>query len=462
VTLQRRLLLLLAGVPLLWLAALAYSVTSTRQEVDELFDTQLVRLAQQVAALQPAGDRGPMQLAEPASGQLGAAELDDLSVAIWRAAGTPLLLARAGVGLPFDAGARGFVVAHLNGAPWRVYYLPSADGTRLIAVGQSAHERDEVLRDALASQLLPWLLTLPLLLVVIAGAVRHALAPLRALARELETRRADDLRPVAHTDAPQELAPLVTALNLLFARIAHAIEHERRLTADAAHELRTPLAALRAHWEAAQIAAGDAARERALARVGEGIDRLAHLVAQLLALAGVEGADTTARKQPVDWPRVVGNALSDCLPLMEAKASEVEVHWPPQGAPLPLLGDELLLATLLRNLIDNALRYSPARTHVHVRFTPQSIVVEDEGPGIAPQEMPRLGDRFYRPAGQTEGGSGLGISIVKRIAALHDLRVIFENRVAGERIAGLRVTVCSADGLAVAPAQVEGDTLGVP
>jgi two-component system sensor histidine kinase QseC len=99
---------------------------------------------------------------------------------------------------------------------------------------------------------------------------------------------------------------------------------------------------------------------------------------------------------------------------------------------------------------------------VHVRFTPQSIVVEDEGPGIAPQEMPRLGDRFYRPAGQTEGGSGLGISIVKRIAALHDLRVIFENRVAGERIAGLRVTVCSADGLAVAPAQVEGDTLGVP
>ncbi len=395
-TLQRRLLLLLAGVPLLWLAALAYSVTSTRREVDELFDTQLVRLAQQVAALQPAGDRGPTPLVEPALSQLGAAELDDLSVAVWRADGTPLLLDRAGARLPFDAGARGFVVAHLNGAPWRVYYLPSADGTRVIAVGQSAHERDEVLRDALGSQLLPWLLTLPLLLVVIAGAVRHALAPLRA------------------------------------------------------------------QWEAAQVAAGDAARQRALARVGEGIDRLAHLVAQLLALAGVEGADATARKQPVDWPRVVGDALSDCLLPMEAKGSEVEVHWSPQGVPLPLLGDELLLATLLRNLIDNALRYSPVRTHVHVRFTPQSIVIEDEGPGIAPREMPRLGDRFYRPAGQTEGGSGLGISIVKRIAALHGLRVVFENRVAGDRIAGLRVTVCSADGLAVAPAQVEGDTLGVP
>jgi two-component system sensor histidine kinase QseC len=451
VTLQRRLLLLLAGVPLLWLAALGYSVYGARREVNELFDTQLVRLAQQVAAVAPAAHFDPTPLHPADRGALGAAELDDLSVAVWRADGTPLLFDREGAALPFDAGARGFVATRLDGALWRVYYLPTADGTRLIAVGQSAHERDELLRDLLASQLLPWLLTLPLLLIVIGGAVRRALAPVRALAHDLEARRADDLRAVPQANLPRELLPLVTALNRLFGRIAAAIEHERRLTADAAHELRTPLAALRAQWEAAQVAPGDGERRRALERVGVGIDRLGHLVAQLLALAGAESANAATLKQSVDWPRVVGNALSDCLPLIEAKATEVEVHWPQNGAPLPLLGDEALLATLLRNLIDNALRYSPAGTHVHVRFAPESIVVEDEGPGIAPHEMPRVGDRFYRPAGQDESGSGLGISIVKRIAALHGLEVAFDNRLAAERIAGLRVAVRRAAG--AAPAQ---------
>lgn len=446
-TLQRRLLLLLAGVPLLWLAALVYSVYGAREEINELFDTQLIRLAQQVAAVLPSANFNPTALAPPDLGALGRAELDDLSVAVWRADGTPLLFDREGAALPFAAGARGFVERKINGADWRVYYLPTADAARLIAVGQSEHERAELLRDLLVSQLLPWLLTLPLLLVVIGGAVRRALAPVRALAHDLEGRGADDLRAVPESDLPQELRPLVAAMNRLFARIAEAIEHERRLTADAAHELRTPLAALRAQWEAAQVAAGDGERRRALERVGAGIDRLGHLVAQLLALAGAESSNVATLTQDVDWPRVVGNVLSDCLPLIEAKATEVEVHWPERAQPLPLLGDEALLATLLRNLIDNALRYSPAGTRVHVRFAPDSIAIEDEGPGIAPEQMPRLGDRFHRPAGQDESGSGLGISIVKRIAALHGLEVAFENRMEREHVAGLRVTLRRAGGV---------------
>jgi two-component system sensor histidine kinase QseC len=157
-------------------------------------------------------------------------------------------------------------------------------------------------------------------------------------------------------------------------------------------------------------------------------------------------------KQAVVWPNVVGNALSDCLPMIETRGSEVEVHWPDEragsGAPLPLLGDETLLSTLLRNLIDNALRYSPLGSHVHVFFEPDRIVVEDQGAGVPVEQIARLGDRFHRAAGQNESGSGLGLSIVRRIAALHGLEVRFGNRRGtSDAPAGLRVEVRRRAGL---------------
>jgi two-component system sensor histidine kinase QseC len=434
-TLQRRLLrLLLIGVPLTWLGAFVYAALTARHEINELFDTQQIRLAQQVASILPPPDFGPAQLKSAGEATRGEADLSDLSVAVWAADGTPLLSDREGAELPFSAGAYGFVDMTIDGEQWRTYYLPSEDRTRLIAVGLKTHERDEVLHGLLWSELLPWLLTLPLLIVVIAGSVRRALQPVRALAHDVEVRGAEDLRPVHAEGVPAELQPLVAALNRLFRRIGSALENERRLTADAAHELRTPLAALRAQWEAAQAAKDDDARRRAFEQVGTGIDRLGHLVAQLLTLAGAESATASTLTQAVAWPHVVGSALSDCLPLMDRRGAEVEVHWPEGAAgqspapPLPLMGDEALLATMLRNLIDNALRYAPPGTHVHVRFAPDRIVVEDEGPGIAPEQMAHLGDRFHRPAGQAETGSGLGVSIVRRIAALHGLDVRFVNR----------------------------------
>jgi two-component system sensor histidine kinase QseC len=227
-------------------------------------------------------------------------------------------------------------------------------------------------------------------------------------------------------------------MNDLFVRIGRALEHERRMTADAAHELRTPLAALRAQWELAQLAANDAERAQAHARIGEGIDRLSRLVSQLLALASAESGRRPVYTEAVDWHRVLEKALSDCLPLLDGTGSEVAVSWPEQGAPLALTGDEALLATLVRNLVDNALRYSPPRSLVAVRFTADSLVIEDQGTGLAEADLARLGDRFYRPAGQAQSGSGLGISIVQRVAELHGLDVRFANRDDGP---GLRVTV---------------------
>mgnify|MGYP005811392499 CR=1 FL=1 len=437
-TLQRRLLvLLLLGAPVIWLIAVAYSGWRASLEIDELFDTQQIRLAQQVLAMLPSGTIDAALVPPARPGKHGEADLRDLSIAVWDRSGKRLLVDREGTALPFLPAADGFADTELNGQPWRVFYLRSADGLLHVAVGQRRGERDDVLRDVLLTQLLPWVLTLPLLLALIAGGVRRALRPVRALAREIESRRPDDLRPIT-TEAPAELAPLVASMNRLFAGIGTAIDNERRLIADAAHELRTPLAALSAQWEAAEAArrAGDLpAREQAQRQIGPGIDRMSHLVSQLLTLSRAEGAPAP-RTAAVDWERVVRQALSDCLPLIEASGGDVTVEWPSHGVvPLPLLGDESLLATLLRNLIDNALRYGPPRTTVRVRFFSDALVVEDDGPGVAPDVLARLGDRFFRPPGQSQSGSGLGTSIVMRVAALHDLSVRFSNRVDGH---GLR------------------------
>ncbi len=438
-TLQRRLLLLLlAGAPLVWAIAVGFALWRARAEINELFDTQQVRLAQQVAAVLPTApfSGAPARL-PPLAADSGAAELDDLSIAVWNGRGELLLADREGATLPFDAKAEGFIDHELGGAPWRVYYL-RGDGPWHVAVGQAMEERRDLLRDLLASQLLPWLLMLPVLLAAIAAAVRRGLQPVRQIVRQVQQRRGDSLSPLEAGAAPAELQPLLRAMNELFARIAQALEHERRLTADAAHELRTPLAALQAQWELARLASTDDERRRAFAQIGAGIDRLSRLVSQLLALANVESRGVPVFTVPIDWRRVIERALSDCLPLLDETTTEVSVAWPDEGAPLPLTGDESLLVTLVRNLVENALRYSPRGTQVGVRFTSEALVVEDQGPGLSAEQRTRLGDRFYRPAGEAQAGSGLGISIVQRVADLHGLQVHYENR---DDLLGLRVTV---------------------
>jgi two-component system sensor histidine kinase QseC len=445
-TLQRRLLLLLLiAAPLIWALAVGIALWRASVEINEFFDSQQVRLAQQVAALLPSAQLdGPPRRAPALPADSGAAELEDLSIAVWNDRGELLLSDREGAALPFDAAVEGFADLNLGEASWRVYYL-RGNGPWRVAVGQATDERGEVLRDLLASQLLPWLLMLPVLLAVIAASVRRGLQPVREIVREVQQRRADSLAPLSIAKVPAELQPLLASMNDLFARIARALEHERRLTADAAHELRTPLAALRAQWEVAQLAANDAERAQAHARIGEGIERLSRLVSQLLALASAESGSGPVFTEAVDWHRVLEKALSDCLPLLDGTGTEVTVGWPERGAPLPLPGDESLLAALVRNLVDNALRYSPPRSLVAVRFTTQALVIEDQGPGLAEAQLERLGDRFYRPAGQAQSGSGLGISIVQRVAELHGLAVRLENRDDGP---GLRVTIRRRDAAA--------------
>ncbi len=425
-SLQRRLLVyLLLCAPLVWAVALLASADRARAEVNELFDTEIIRLARQV---QVTLDGLPTQ---PAAGRVvapvrssGAADLDDLALAVWNRQGQLLLVDREGVQLPHRAQAAGFVDLTLDNEAWRVYYLQAPEGEWLVAAGQRLHERDELVWDLIGSQLLPWLLVLPVLLAAMAWAVRQALAPVRALAEDLQRRSADDLRPVAEAQAPTELRPLLGAMNGLFTRIETTLARERRFTADAAHELRTPLAVLRAQWDVQRHAATDAERRHAEAKLGAGLDRLDRLVSQMLLLSRVDASERLARTEPIAWAAVVEQALSDVLPLAERRRIDLGVDWPPEGsAPFPLQGDAALLGVLLRNLLDNAVRYAPEASAVTLRFSADTLAVENTGPALTPEALARLGERFHRTEGQAETGSGLGLSIAQRVAALHGLRL---------------------------------------
>jgi two-component system sensor histidine kinase QseC len=438
-SIQRRLLLWLLAISAgLWALTGVAAYLNSRHEINELFDTQQVRLAEQVLAQEAqrsGGGAGRPATAIPAD--RGEAEPEDMVLAIWDADGRPLWRSDATTELPYRA-TGGFERMALNGAEWIVFYLRSADGRRTVAAGELAHERDELLEAALASQMVPWALILPVLALSIWMTVRIVFRPLRQIAESIGGRSAGDLHPIPAESSPRDIRPLIDSMNALFGRIAAALEHERRLTADASHELRTPLAALRAQWDAATMARDEATRARAMAQIGPGFERLSRLVEQLLSLSELERPEPQRFDQPIDWRRVVETVASDVLPLVEARDAELQVDWPDGGIEaLPLLGSEALLVTMLRNLVDNAVRYGPRGNRVRLQIGADEIEVVDAGPGLPPAMHGRIGARFARPAGQAEPGSGIGLSIVRRIAELHGLRVSYEPAAGG----GLRVRI---------------------
>lgn len=457
-SLQRRLLFyLLLCAPLVWAVASWFSVAGAREEVNELFDAELIHLARQVQAT--LGQGGGLGLREPVQvGQVHEAGVDveDLATVAWDRQGRLMLVDHQGTGFPYRSDASGFHNVVVGADGWRLYYLQSADGEWLVATGQKLYERDEVVFDLTVSQLTPWVAMLPALLLAMALAVSKALAPLRQVSRELAARNPDDLQALSEGRRPSELVPLVAAMNALFVRIRETLARERRFTADAAHELRTPLAALRAQWDVVRRETDPGARARAEARMSAGFERLERLVSQMLAMSRVEGAsETSIVHEPIVWAAIVEDAFSDCLPLAERRHIELECNWPASSArAMPLHGDPHLLTVLLRNLLDNAVRYAPEGSTVRLVFGADGFAVENDGAALDASVRARLGERYFRPEGQAETGSGLGISIVQRIAVLHALQIVFSHCGDGcEGFArGVRVTVRRVPGQARKPA----------
>ncbi len=259
---------------------------------------------------------------------MGDAGLGDLAIAAWRPGGEPLHIDPDGDRLPRAPHVKGFTNVSIDGVPWRLYYLDDpVEGWR-VCVGQIQAEREELVVSYLQAQVLPWMLGVPLLIALVVWAVRVTLRPLRALSAAIAARAPGDPAPLALADVPPELVPLVGAMNTLLHRVSALIEHERQLTADAAHEMRTPLAALKAQWDVARQSNDPAERAQASANVEAGIDRLSHLVSQLLTMSRLEDEEAPPVRAAVDWHEIVQQVLSDCLTLSERRQVDMEVTWP--------------------------------------------------------------------------------------------------------------------------------------
>jgi two-component system OmpR family sensor kinase len=285
----------------------------------------------------------------------------------------------------------------------------------------------------------PIVLAAPLLMLVVWWVVSRSLAPVARVRRQVATRQADDLSPLNEADLPEEVRPLVHELNLLFVRLRQAFEAQKHFVADAAHELRSPLAALKLQVQGLQRAADDATRELAVARLAAGIDRATRLVEQMLALARHEAsAAAGAQPEAVSLPEVARLAISDTVAAAQSRDIDIGIA---RADPATVQGQPEALRMLLRNLIDNAVKYTPAGGRVDVGVAAGAggieMSVDDSGPGLPDSERERVLDRFYRAGDGHVPGSGLGLSIVKSIADLHGAAVTLERSPLG----GLRVLV---------------------
>jgi two-component system OmpR family sensor kinase len=305
-----------------------------------------------------------------------------------------------------------------NGRDWRVYTL--VQGTHALQVAQSQDERDAIATQTALRTLIPVLGFIPLFGALIWFGVGRGLAPLDTMSRAVAKRRPDAMAPLNERDMPEELRPLAASLNDLLTRLDAALASQRRFTADAAHELRTPLAALKLQLDLARRAQDVPARTAAYDDLDAGVSRASHLVDQLLTLARVEPEALAARASDVDLSALAKEAIVSRAALAAAKGVDLglakDIH-------AVVRGDAATLATLLSNLLDNALRYTPSGGRVDVSLDREGdhtiLSVADTGPGIPKEERERVLDRFYRSATTAEPGSGLGLSIVKRIAEAH-------------------------------------------
>ena len=438
-SLQARLLVpLLALVTAIWLGAAILTWVDARHELDELLDGHLAQAAALLVVQQTRAD------ADDHDGMADAPSLHKYApkVAFQVFHEGQLVMRSANAGLtPMSSRASGFATVRLSGdAEWRVFSTRGTESDVQVFVGEQTASRSAILWAVLSGVLLPLVFALPLLALVGWWVVRQGLAPLRQLSQLLGQRRAQALEPVVLADLPTELQPTVQALNALFERIDHMLVSERRFTADAAHELRTPIAGIRAQAQVAMGAGNDEAqRQHALQSTLAGCDRATRLVEQLLTLARLEAQPEASTLATVDLSAVARQVAANLAPTALARHQALELD---ASSPCPVAGNDMLTAVLVRNLIDNAMRYSPDGAQILVQVMVLSgqavLCVQDSGPGMTEGEMARLGERFFRVLGHEQPGSGLGWSIVKRIAGVFGAQVQV-NRSA--LLGGLAVTV---------------------
>lgn len=395
-------------------------------ETQSLFDYQLRQMA---LSLRDQGEIAPDQARDFADRQL------DFVVQIWTVDGRSIYATRPHSDLPARA-LLGLADVTVNGQTWRTFSVATPE--RVIQVAQPVQIRQELAADAALRTVMPLLVLSPLMALVVWWVAALTLRPLRDVAADVQRRDEQSLAALPTEGLPEEVSPLVVALNQLLDRLSRSLDTQRAFVSDAAHELRSPLTALKLQLQLLRRAPDEATRAAAVEALAAGIERSVRLVEQLLALARSEPGAPTPAMEPLDLAELVRQAAADTVPLAMARGIELELF---ADTPVALRGDRTGLAVLVRNLADNATRYAPAGSRVELHVADEggvpTLVVDDAGPGIPPEERERVFDRFYRRAGTDEAGTGLGLAIVRSVAQRHRAHVAL----ADSPLGGLRVTV---------------------
>lgn len=426
---------LLAAIVFTALAQAVIAYRTARAEADEIFDYHM----QQMALSLRSGL--PLASASTRSVDPHGEEGYDFVVQVWTSDGLRVFQSARST-LP-QRTVLGFSQVQARGTTYRVFSMQA--GPQIIQVAQDMAARQEMAGTLALRTLLPIALMAPLLMLVVWWVVSSSLAPVARARRQVSQRQADDLSEIGEAGLPDEIRPLVHELNLLFGRVRQAFEAQRNFVADAAHELRSPLAALRLQAQGLQRASDDAARDIAVTRLTAGIDRATRLVEQLLVLARHQAGAAELKSERVALSDLARQAVADVAPSALARQIDVGVVHADEAT---VVGHAEALRILLRNLLDNAVKYTPEGGTVDVesrqtgptagRAACARLIVEDSGPGIADGDRDRVLDRFYRVAGTSATGSGLGLAIVKSIAELHGAEVTLSR---SAKLGGLRVQV---------------------
>ncbi|MEP7043987.1 MAG: ATP-binding protein [Dokdonella sp.] len=444
--------LVLACLAAVLLPLVVLSYLFMMEEVDELSDARLAQNARTISALVgdvgtplPNGD-APVEVAswrrehgkQPMTVRGHSYEMQ-IGFQYWNDANQLLLNSENLASVPLDAAPAGFADIPINGRHWRVFTL-LGENKNWVRVGERYDSRREIARALAVEAIAPLLIGLPLLALLVGWAVRRGLAPLHVLAERLAERRPDKTDPLGMADLPQEVEPVVASLNGLLSRLRVLLQHERQFTANAAHELRTPLAGALLHVENAAAATSDAARAQALQQTTQGLDRLSRIVNQMLDLARWDSAGSTQVLTPVDLGDCVEAELQELDIRVAEKDHEIVVAIDPAARIVD--GWEPGLRSLLRNLLDNAVRYSFPGGRIEIAIVLDGgrtrLSISDHGPGIEPALRAAMFERFRRGPEGISDGSGLGLSIVARIAELHRAKVTLADVDTHE---GLRVDV---------------------
>jgi two-component system sensor histidine kinase QseC len=441
-SIRKRLLLgLLTLVVISCSITLAKNYFDTRHEIQELFDAELAQAARVLMEL--SAHELYEQLAYEAQKSEGVSEhiptqihkyQQEIDFQIWIAGDHLAVRSENAPNQPFIDVDEQFANRSFNDQRWRVYSITNDANNIRVQVGQHYEQRDQ-LSDSISIRLLTSFgIMLPLLAILILVSVGRAMAPLKKIAKQIENRQIDNLQPISLHNVPQEAQPMIKALNSLFQRLHLAFENIILFTANAAHELRTPLAAQKLHAQVAMQAKDDQARNEALSEVVASVNRATTLVEQLLTLSRLDPEDALKTNETADLFKVTEQQIADLVP--QALAKNIEISLNAKGSQL-VNGKAEMLGILVRNIVENAIRYTPKGGVVEVHIGPVYnepgnthlsmphiiLSVADSGPGVAPEEYNNLFERFYRAKGTTEEGTGLGLAMVKRIAEIHHTHV---------------------------------------